>query len=76
MEFNKLESYDQLVKYLENWMSFDDNESYDFNGMVGLLCSCLRNLDKYSTEGDFEELEDMLEDSEKEMIRKLAKVIG
>ncbi|MCU7929105.1 MAG: hypothetical protein KZQ97_22100 [Candidatus Thiodiazotropha sp. (ex Dulcina madagascariensis)] len=75
MTLDEIETYDQLVKYLENWMSFNDEDAYDFNGMLGLFNACLKNINKYTIEGDFDEISDALEDSEKDIIKKLAKLI-
>ena len=72
MNINQIDSYEQLATYLENWMSFQDIDSYDFNGMVGLFIACLKNMNKFAIEGDFEGLNEMLDDEEKELIKKLA----
>ncbi|MBW9259233.1 MAG: hypothetical protein K1562_16600 [Candidatus Thiodiazotropha sp. (ex. Lucinisca nassula)] len=34
-------------------MSFSDGGSYDFNGVIGLLNACLKNVNKYAIYADF-----------------------
>jgi hypothetical protein len=75
MNISEIDSYEQLASYLENWMSFEDEDSYDFNGIAGLLIACLKNMNKYAIEGDFEELGEMLDDNEKELLKKFVKSV-
>jgi hypothetical protein len=75
MRLGDIETYDELVEYIENWMSFNDDDSYDFNGMLGLLNACLKNINKYAIDGDYEEISESLEESEKDVINKIANSI-
>jgi hypothetical protein len=75
MDFDEIKSYEQLVKYLEHWTSFNDKDTYDFIGLLGLLGACLKNINKHAIEGDFDAINDALDASEKDTIQKLAKLI-
>lgn len=71
-----IEKYEDLEKYLENWVNFHGEGGYDFNGALNLLTAILRNMKKNANESDFDQLHDLFDEDEryilKLMLQKLA----
>lgn len=70
-----IEKYEDLEKYLENWVNFHGEGGYDFNGALNLLTAILRNMKKNANESDFDQLHDLFDEDElyilKLMLQKL-----
>lgn len=72
MKIGNVNDLDDLIQYLENWTTFGaDPDAYDVNGMFHLLKACLRNLNRYTIDGDFDEIGDVFEDLEVSALEKL-----
>lgn len=71
-----IEKYEDLEKYLQNWVNFHGEGGYDFNGALNLLTAILRNMKKNANESDFDQLHDLFDEDElyilKLMLQKLA----
>ncbi|MBA3682071.1 MAG: hypothetical protein H0W73_13070 [Bacteroidetes bacterium] len=71
-----IEKYEDLEKYLEDWVNFHGEGTYDFNGALHLLSAILKNRKKNSIESDFDELRDFFNEDElyilKLMFQKLS----
>lgn len=72
----KIEKYEDLEKYLQDWTNFHREGGYDFNGALNLLAAILRNMKKNANESDFDELHDFFDEDElfilKLMFQKLS----
>ncbi len=68
----KAHTYRDLLESLESWMSWDDQEVYDFGGMMGILGACLSNLSRFGVEGELDEVSNYLEPAQREMLLRLA----
>lgn len=66
-----LDNFEQLENYLKNWRSFSDQQIYDPNGMMALLCACIANLRSNVQEQELEDLGSILTDDEKTFLQKL-----
>jgi len=73
----KIESYYELSEEVKNWTSFNFSEvgNYDFTGILELFKGVLNNLEKYSIEHDFRELEGFFEESEILCLKKILSLI-
>lgn len=71
-----IEKYEDLEKYLQNWVNFHGEGGYDFNGALNLLTAILRNMKKNANESDFDQLHNLFDEDEryilKLMLQKLA----
>jgi hypothetical protein len=70
-----IHAFEDLEGALRNWMSFKDQQVYDFVGMVALLSACLDNLETRAVESDLEEISECLTDSQKAFLERLAKAV-
>ncbi len=70
----KISSYKGLLSSLAEWRSWDDDEVYDFGGIIAVLGACLRNLDQYGVEGELNEVANYLEPEEVRMLLRLAEL--
>jgi hypothetical protein len=75
MNINNLKTYDDLEEYLSEWKSFEDDNTYDFNGIVILLSACLRNINKYALEEEINDLPQALQGEEKKLLLKISSMI-
>jgi hypothetical protein len=72
MDHGNERSYEQLIKFLETWTSFDgDEEVYDTIGILTIFRACLTNLHLRSIQGDFEDLHEVFDENEIEVMRKI-----
>ena len=72
MKFNDIKNTNDLIDFFENWISFDgDDYDYDVNGLFSVLRACIRNLEKRSIEGDFEDLNEIFQRNEIEILEKI-----
>ena len=51
-----LATYGDLKEFLKNWKSLEDEDIYDFGGIVHLWLACLDNIRNYAVEGELEDL--------------------
>jgi hypothetical protein len=72
----KLETYEDLEKFLRSWGSFKDAEVYDLVGMAHLLGACLDNLRDNVSDVGLEELGGCLSESQIAFLKKLAEIIA
>jgi hypothetical protein len=68
----KIETYNDLIDGIENWMSWEHEEVYDFGGMMSILAACLSNLSRLAVEGELEEVANFLEPAQLEFLLRLA----
>jgi hypothetical protein len=72
MKFDEIKNTNDLIYFFENWIAFDgDDYDYDVNGLFAVIRACLRNLEKRSIEGDFEDLDEVFQKSEIEILEKI-----
>jgi hypothetical protein len=67
-----IKNFEELEKYLENWVNFHGEGGYDANGALHLLAAILRNMQKNAHESDFDDLKDVLSKPEQTILRVLS----
>jgi hypothetical protein len=68
----QIKSFEDLVKFVENWRSWSGGGQYDFGGMTSLLGACLDNLRNYALDAELEELAGFLEPDQIRFLQALA----
>lgn len=60
----KIEKYEDLENYLQDWVNFHGEGGYDFHGSLHLLAAILRNMKKNADDSDFDQLHDFFDEDE------------
>jgi len=67
----RIDTYDQLIKFLRTTHSVSGGDQYDFVGMVHLLAACLDNLQSKALDAELEDIGGCFSDSQKAFLKKL-----
>lgn len=74
--FQRLQSHDDLIKYLKNYgKNMDSFEEYDFGWMISLFLACLDNMRQYALPVEIEDFGDYLNKEQKQFLLKIAEAI-
>ncbi|MEO0452431.1 MAG: hypothetical protein AAFZ74_19115 [Pseudomonadota bacterium] len=65
------ESFDELLRFVRGWTSWDDPNSYDAVGILSVLAACLDNLAEMGNEGDVEHIPYVLDSRQIEVLKRL-----
>ena len=71
-EQRTINSYSELLAYLEAWTSWEDPDVYDFGGIVGVLGACLTNLERNALDAELEDIANRLEPGQLETLLRMA----
>ena len=74
MVTRSFESFEDLLQFLRDWRTWQDDSDFDFGGMVHLLGACLTAIGTNALDAEIEDFSDFL-GSEKETLLRLASVL-
>ena len=70
-----VESFGDLIDFLQEWRSAEDPFVYDFGGMVQLFSACLDNLRIYAVEGELEDIGAYLDTDQTQFLQRIAEIV-
>ncbi|WP_422097333.1 hypothetical protein [Variovorax sp.] len=62
----------ELLDFVEKWVGFSGpGYDYDARGLLFLLQACLKNMHRFFIDGDFEDLEGIFTEEDKQVLTRL-----